>query len=148
HAAYIPLIDLLTHSPRGGIMRLVLSFLDDPNSPSSALNVLARRSDPKFVEHFLRKIGTNPGSALLQNIRRIDPATWLQSDPALVNAMDETAQHGAVVLAQTCGIRRDALYKFLEHLMRYGNLGGRRAAAAALSSIQGAEANQLVQQSL
>src|SRR5262249_37062081 len=117
HGAYIPLVDLLTHSPRGGIMRLVLSYLDDPNCPSAALNVMARRSDPKFVEHFLRKVVINPSSALTQNLRRIDPVGWIQSEPAIVDPMDETAQQGAVTLAQNCGIRRDDLYKFLEHLM-------------------------------
>jgi HEAT repeat protein len=148
HAAYVPLIELLTRSPRSGIVRLLLSFLDDPNCPSAALNVFARRSDLKFVEHFLRKIVANPSSALTQNLRRIDPVAWIQSDPALVDPMDDSAQQGSILLAQTCGIRRDDLFKFIEHVMRHGKAAGRRAAATALASIQGADANQLVQQSL
>src|SRR5262249_28976257 len=48
HSSYLALIDSLTHSPRSGVMRLLLSFLEDPQAPSAALTALAHRTDRKF----------------------------------------------------------------------------------------------------
>ena len=33
HAAFLAVIDVLTKSQRGGVIRLLLSFLDDPHVP-------------------------------------------------------------------------------------------------------------------
>ena len=38
---YRPLVDVLTHGPHNGVMRLLLSFLDDSRMPSSAVTILA-----------------------------------------------------------------------------------------------------------
>ncbi|MCR4415405.1 MAG: hypothetical protein NUV77_23590, partial [Thermoguttaceae bacterium] len=72
HAAFVTLMDLLARSPQGGIIRLLLSFLDDPQAPRAALSVVARRSDPKFVAHLLRRIGSEPSSAVAHNLKRIE----------------------------------------------------------------------------
>ena len=48
--SYRPIVEVLSHSPRGGIIRLVLSFLDDSHAPSAAITILARRGDERFVE--------------------------------------------------------------------------------------------------
>jgi hypothetical protein len=142
-AAYLPVIDVLTRSARGGIVRLVLSYLDDPCAPSSTLTVMSRRCDPKFLENFLRKLGVHPTTAINQNLRRMDTIAWMQNHLGILDPMDEVAQQGAVHLARTSGIQRTVAFKLVEHLMRRGKIEGRQAAAAALANFHGAEANRL-----
>ncbi|HEY2883402.1 MAG TPA: HEAT repeat domain-containing protein, partial [Pirellulales bacterium] len=145
---YRPVVDVLTHSQAGGVIRLMLSFLDDPEAPPAAINLLGRRVDLKFVEHFLRKIGSQPSAVAAQNLRRIDGVAWIQNNPQMVDQLDDAAQHGAVQLALSCGVSRDAVFKLIELLLHFGKPAGRRAAAAALAGFHGLEANLLAQEAL
>ena len=148
HGAYKTVIDLLTNSPRGGVIRLALSFLDDPQSPAAAVHVLGRRTDAKFVEHLLRKIGSQPTAVAAQNIRRIEQITWLQGQLTFVDQFDDALQHSAVQLALASGLSKASVFKLIVHLLNHGKPGGRRAAAAALAGFNGAEANQLAEQAV
>jgi HEAT repeat protein len=148
HVAYLGVIDLLTHSVQSGVIRLVLSFVDDPQAPSTVVKLLGRRCDPKFLEHFLHKIGSQPSAAAAQNLRRIDSIAWLNDHVALVDQLDDAAQHGAIQLALASSISRATKFKLIEHLLRFGKPAGRRAAASALAGFHGAEANQLAQEAL
>ena len=42
--SYMAIVSSLTHSTRTGVIRLALSFLDDPGAPSTALNILVHRA--------------------------------------------------------------------------------------------------------
>ncbi|HZZ28737.1 MAG TPA: HEAT repeat domain-containing protein [Pirellulales bacterium] len=148
HVAYLSVIDLLTHSTRGGVIRLVLSFLDDPQAPSTVIKLFGRRSDKLFLEHFLRKIGSQPSSVMTQNLHKIETICWMQDHVRLVDQLEEAVQGGSVQLALTSNISRHTKFKLIEHLVRFGKPAGRRAAALALASFQGAEANQLAQEAL
>ncbi len=143
NAAYLPLVDELLHNARGGVVRLLLSFLDDPHAPSSAIAVLARRSDVKFVQHLLRKIGFEPSAAAAQNLKRLDHISWVRHDDQLISGLDDAEQHSLVQLVMASGIKRLDVFKTIEYLLRHGKAGGRRAAALALAKFNGAEANSL-----
>jgi HEAT repeat protein len=148
HVAYLCVIDLLTRSPRPGVVRLVLSFLDDTQAPSTVIKLFGRRNDRKFLEHFLHKIGSQPSAAAAQNLHRIETISWLPDQVSLLDELDEAAQHGAVQLVLASDVHRDLKFKLIEHLLRFGKPVGRRAAAAALAIFHGAEANQLAQEAL
>jgi hypothetical protein len=148
HVAYLSVVDLLTRSARPGVVRLVLSFLDDPQAPSTIVKLFGRRTDRKFLEHFLHKIGAQPSAAAAQNLHRIETIVWFQDDVTLVDQLDDAAQHGAIQLALASDIHRQLKFKLIEHLLRFGKPGGRRAAALALAAFQGGEANQLAQEAL
>ena len=143
HPSYLPIIDVLTRSPRGGVIRLVLSYLDDAAAPSSAITLLAHRSDSRFVECLVRKIGSEPSAAAAANLKKIECIAWLQSEPTILDMLDDAAQHGAMQLALRSAMNRMAVLRMIEWLMQRGKPGGRRAAAAALAQFNGAEANAL-----
>src|SRR5262249_34380722 len=115
---------------------------------SSAIRILSRRCDPKFLEHFFRKVGAQPTNVAAQNLRRIDSIPWMQDQINLVDELDEAAQQGAIQFALACNISRATRYRLIEHLLRFGKPGGRRAAAHAVAAFHGAEATQLVQEAL
>lgn len=149
HPAYLSLLDELLHNPRGGVVRLLLSFLDDPHAPSAAIATLVRRSDQKFILHLLRRIGYAPTATAASNLKRVDTIAWLRGDlPAAIDSLDESAQHSLVQLVMACGMKRQDALRVIEHLLRMGNASGRRAAAQALARFNGAEANALALQAL
>ncbi|HZZ71214.1 MAG TPA: HEAT repeat domain-containing protein [Pirellulales bacterium] len=148
HPAFVPLIDMLAHSKRGGVMRLLLSFLDDPRAPSVGLNALAKRTDPKFIDYLLKKVGYEPSATASQNIKRLETISWLHADQRFVTTLDDASQHAAVQLAVRSGMNRQEVYQLLERLLNEGKVGGRRAAAQALAQFNGAQANGLALRTL
>ncbi|MEX0937811.1 MAG: HEAT repeat domain-containing protein [Pirellulales bacterium] len=143
HACYLTLVEALAHSSRSGVMRLMLSFLDDPQAPSAALSAIAHRSDAKFLRLLLYKVGYSPSVPVAQNLKRVSTIPWFRGDLAVLDDLDERAQQGAVSMAMASGIKRQEVYHVVRHLLQKGNLGGRRAAAGALADFSGAEANAL-----
>lgn len=141
--SFVAVIDALLHSERPGVMRLVLSFLDDPHPPSSVMQALGRRSGRKFVKHLLKKIGIEPSAAAAHNLKRVETWSWVRPGEGILEDLDEAEQHSAVKLIMASGMRRLESFKSIEYLARKGLVAGRRAAVEALAQFQGAEANRL-----
>lgn len=148
NSAYLDLVDVLLHSQRGGVLRLLLSFLEDPHPPTAALAALARRQDLKFIRHLLKKIGYEPSTAAAANLKKVESVPWLQSHPDLLDALDDAAQHSAVQLLMASGIKRLEAFKVIERLAVHGTPGGRRAAYEALAQFHGLEASSLTLRAL
>jgi HEAT repeat protein len=148
HPAYLTILEVLTHSTRPGVLRLLLSFLDDPTAPTAAMGVLAHRRDIQYLNYLLRKIGAEPSQAAAHNLKRVENIVWLRDDFRLLDELDEAGQEGAMQFALASNMKRLDVFPVIEHLLRYGNAGGRRAAAVALADFNGADANALTLLSL
>lgn len=147
-AVFLALVDVLSHSERSGVMRLLLDYLDDPDAPPMALSVAANRQDLKFLRLFLRKMGREPSAAAQQNLRRIKSLSWVPGNLGLLDALDEAAQYGAVRLVENAGIPRAQAFAVVSHLLQSGRPAARRQAARALSAFHGNEANALALKAL
>ncbi len=141
HAAFLPIIELLARSESGGIVRLLLSLLDDPHVPAAVLGVIAKRTDLRFVQHLLAKLGADPSPPAMQNLKKVQAVGWLHEGVAFLNQLDETGQHGVVRLVMNSGIPRLQAFTVIQQLLLHGKPGGRRAAALALAEFSGADAN-------
>jgi HEAT repeat protein len=148
HKAFAATIETLSHSPRKGVIRLLLSLLDDPHVPAAALAVIAGRQDARFVQYLLRKIGREPAPTVAQNLKRIDSVAWLQSGERPWESWDDAAQHAVVRLVMASGIPRPQALAVIEDLLQCGKAGGRREAARALAEFHGAQANALALKAL
>lgn len=148
HASYLAVIEVLTRSRQPGVIRLLLSYLDDPQAPSAPLTAIAHRDDREFVEPFLRRIGSEPSAAVRRSLARIDQFAWLRPGQSLLDELDEAAQHSTVELVTASGMNRLAAFQTISHLVLNGKPAGRRAATKALAAFHGIEANQLALKAL
>ncbi len=148
HPSFLIMVDVLSHSNGIGVIRLLLSYLDDPHVPSAVLTVIGKRSDAKFVRYFLRKIGRQPSDVVAGNLKRMQSITWLSQGGELFAELDEPAQHGTIQLAMHAGIPRREAFVVVEQMLLYGEPGARREAAAALGEFPGADANNLALKAL
>jgi HEAT repeat protein len=140
---FSPLIDVLGNSSRPGVERLLLSYLDDPFAPLPALQVMVRRRDVAFLRRLLRRIGAEPAPVVRTNLKRIESIPWMQVNLALLDALGDHEQPGAVQLAAASGIPRQLAFEAVAYLLRHGTLAGRRAAAQALAGFRGPAADEL-----
>ena len=145
---YLVMVDVLTHSPRPGVMRLLLSFLDDPAAPSAALGILAHRHDSTFIRHLLRRVGCEPAAVAAHNLQRIEHFPWLRDNLRLLDELDDASQEALIRMISTSGMRRLDVFPVLAYLLQNGKPGGRCAAASTLRDYNGAEANALILEAL
>ncbi len=148
HGAFLAMIDVLAKSTQRGVLRLLLSFLDDADAPSATFTVLAGRSDSRFVHYLMRKIGREPTNAMAPNLKRITAIPWLGDCRRIVDQLDDAGQHSAVRFVMCSGVPRQQAMIVVESVLLHGKPGGRREAARALAEFQGSEANALAKRAL
>lgn len=148
HPAFVTVIDVLTNSPRPGIMRLLLNSLDDPGACLPALSLIGRRTDTEFVHLLMERIGRSPSSVVARNLKRIEHIAWLSNAPHVLIGLDDADQAIAVRFVVGTSVSRAQAFGVVKHLLIYGKREGRRAAAAALAEFSGVEANDLAIQAL
>ena len=141
HAAFATMVNVLAKSDRGGVLRLLLACLDDPNAPSVVFSVIGNRSDARFVHFLLRKIGLEPSEAMARNLKRVGTIGWLDRCEVMLDALDDAQQHAAVKFVMAAGVPRSRAQGMIEHVLIHGKPGGRRAASEALAEFHGARAN-------
>jgi HEAT repeat protein len=148
HVAHATVIDLMSHSDRGGVLRLVLGFLDDPQPPRRALAILSQRTDLKFLRHLCDRIADEPSPTVTQNLHRLDDIRWADPKQGILDRLGSEEQEAAVELLMATGLHRQQLFQVVQHLLRNGDPPGRRAAAKALSQFSGPESNVLALEAL
>lgn len=143
HICYLILMEVFGKSEHPAVMRLVVSYLDDPRAPAATLHAVAKRSDPKFVRYLLRHLGLELSATVRQNLKRIDNFRWLKNGTGIIDYLDNSGQVSLVQLVLAAGIPRQQAFSTIEHLLLNGKPAGRREAAAALAAFNGADANAL-----
>jgi len=142
------MMDLFTQSPRPCIMKLLLSYLDDPYAPLPALHALGRRRDISWLRQLCRRIGDDPATAVKINLKRIENIPWVKAHRFLLDALQENEQPGAVRLVTLSGLPRLEALEGLAQILKTGLPQGRRAAAEAMAEFRGVEANSVAQQAM
>lgn len=144
---FAPIVETLTTSDRPGVLRLLLSWLDDPRPPVAGLQALFRRTDVRTVEAVLRKIGAEPAPVVRVNLRRIDAIAFLTDQSRLADLNDD-AQEAAVAATAAAGLKPEDRLRVLEWFARRGKPAGRRAAVVAANELRGPHPTALVLRAL
>lgn len=142
-----PLIEALTTSQRGGVIRVLLSFLEDPQMPQAAREVIANRCDVKFVENLFQQVEPWLSRTVADSLARFNDFAWAVPKHPLWEQLDD-AQRPAVRVIMASALKRDKRIKVLGYLLENGKPEGQRAAAAALADFKSPEATVLVVKNL
>ena len=141
-------VDVLTESEQGGVVRLLLSFLDAQHVPQAVRNAFGRRTDAKFAQNSLRTLSSGYSKTAQEMLSRVDHVAWAQPGHPVLRDLDETGQSDAVRFILSTAMSKQHVLKTLEYLLQEGNAGGRRGRGAALEQFECPEANALVVRSL
>jgi HEAT repeat protein len=139
---------VLQRSTRPGVIRLLLSYLDDPHAPRPAMISSAGRCDLQFIRHLLRKVGNQPPQVVRNNLRRIDEIPWLSYASDIYAALSESEQAAAIQVVSEANLPQSRALQLLSLGLQDGSSAGRRAAAAGLVKFSGAEAEEIAWQAL
>lgn len=142
--AYVTLLHVLSHSPRPGVIRLVLDSLDHSRAPSAFYSILARRDDIDFVRQMLSRFVDGTPKSAKSNLKRIDSFHWLSDDLNLVSEFSSDEMRGALHLTMASGMSRIRVFELVEFVLTNGEPEARREAAKLLVEFRGAEANAAI----
>ncbi|MBX7167332.1 MAG: HEAT repeat domain-containing protein [Pirellulales bacterium] len=145
HNTYVALVEVLHHSSRPGVARLLLSYLDENRPPSAALSLIGRRGDVKFVRHLAQRVGDEVSPTHVLNLKRIEAWAWAAPEAGVLAQLDDAPQSAAAAIVMCSGYDRRKALKTIQYLLQHGTTGGRRTAARLLAEFNGVEANALAQ---
>ncbi|MHB8903358.1 MAG: HEAT repeat domain-containing protein [Thermoguttaceae bacterium] len=145
---HAPLIEVMKTSQRGGVIRLLLSFLEDPQMPNTARNVLATREDVKFLDNLAAHVGPRPTKVLVESLATFRNIGWAQADHPVFEQLGDATQENLVTVLLHSGIKRGDLLTTLGHILLRGKPGGRRAAARAMVLFQEPLATEFIRSAL
>jgi HEAT repeat protein len=142
------MVDILSNSQRGGVIRVLLGFLEDHQMPIVVKNIITSRTDMKFVKNLLEHVGPSPSRAVSQTLSMLDSIAWARPGHETLMELDETCQFNAVRLLVASRIPREEVLEMLGFLLAEGNAGGRRASAEALGKFTEPQATAMIVRAL
>ncbi len=141
--AHQPMMELLAESLQGGVMRLLLAYLDDATPPLAVIQTLAGRSDLRFVRHLVRATGNRPSRGVAKTLSEIKSIAWATPDCPVLDELDGPEQAKAVTLLAATSLPKSQVLGVFDHFLQHGKPEGRRAVAQALQKFEGKEATML-----
>lgn len=130
------------------MIELLVALLHDAAIPESTLQIIARRTDRRFLDVLLHGQKQPVALRVLKNMSRLRNVTWLEREREVLLELDGRAQTVAVELAQASGLDRDCVLELLTMLMKRGTAEGRWASCRALAEFRGEQADALVREAL
>ncbi len=141
---HAPLVETMKTCQQGGVVRLLLSFLEDAQMPNVARNVLATREDAKFLDNVAKYVGRKPTKTVRESLATFKSFSWAQANHPAFEEIDDASQEGLVTILVHSGVKRPQVRETLGYLLLHGKPGGRRAAARAIEQFSEPEATKLV----
>lgn len=138
------IVEVLSESTSGGVIRLLLGFLEDSQMPQVIRGILASRTDEKFVANLLEKVGSRPSRSVAASLKRFDTFAWALPNHEVFEKLDGDVQGYAVETLAASSMDRTKVLDLLGFLLLDGKPKGRQAAARRLAEFEGPEANTLV----
>ena len=138
--------ELLQTGTHRSYLRILLSYLDDLESPAIMDEIIAERSDELFVRKLLEVIGRDPSPEFRTALKRFQSIAWLDASNPKLPALVEVLETNAVQLLQSVSFPKErtiALYRFF---LERPSVESRRAAATAVRWLVGAELNHMLLQ--
>jgi hypothetical protein len=116
---------LLASSPRLGVIRLLLNFLDTVYTPLPCRKVISARHDISFLRCFLKKVNDDLTGNAKANLKRIANFDWLGHDLSGLLALNGSEQSGLVMLVMVSSLDRAIAFDVLRFLIHSGQPEGR-----------------------
>ncbi len=138
------IIDLLENNEEGSYYRLLLSFVDDSNSPPVIDLILTSKDEKKFIHHLLKAIGDSPSQITKDALKRFKEFRWITPDNKMIPELIEGEEAAFVQLIANANLPRETTLAMFELVFHLPSVEGRRAAAKAIRAFSGDDVNRIL----
>lgn len=136
--------EFLLNGQHGSYIRLLLSYLDDPDSPAVIDEILVTRSDAFFVRKMLESVGVNPAQEFQDALKRFRSFAWLTPRNPALPELVEGLEVCAVQLLQASSFPKYQLIALYRFFLDRPSVESRRAAANAVRRLVGDDVNSML----
>ena len=142
-AACKKMVAMLAEAEHGSLLRLLFSYVDDPDSPGLVDEILTTKSDINFVHKLLETVGPMPTPDFKAALKRLKGFEWFKvGNPNLPKLVDGL-EPAAVQLLVSSGMPKEDVLRLLRFFLKRPAVESRRAAAEALKLYVGEEINDM-----
>ena len=125
-------------------LRVLLNYVDDPNSPGTMDEIISERSDALFVRKLLEYVGLDPNHDFRTALKRFKDFAWFRADnPELPNLV-AGFERNAVQLLQSVSFPKERVLPLYRFFLERESVDARRAAAESVRWLVGEEINHLL----
>ena len=124
--------------------RVLLNYLDDPDSPGTMDAIISERSDVLFVRKLLEYVGPDPSPEFRSAVKRFQEFVWFRADNPELPEIVEGLERNAVQLLQSVNFPKERVIPLYRFFLERESVDSRRAAAESVRWLLGEEINHLL----
>ena len=136
--------ELLREGTHRSYFRLLLSYLEDLESPATMDVIISERSDALFVRKLLEVIGLDPSPELRTALKRFTDVVWFDAENPELPRLVEALEPQAIQLLQSLSLPKERVISLYRFFLERPSVESRRAAAESARWVIGAEINRLL----
>ncbi|MDR0336241.1 MAG: HEAT repeat domain-containing protein [Planctomycetaceae bacterium] len=136
--------EFLLNGQHGSYIRLLLSYLGDPDSPAVIDEILTTRSDSFFVRKMLEFVGVNPSSEVQDALKRFRSFSWFVSTNPNLPELVQELEPCAVQLLQASSLPKYQMVALYRFFFERSSVESRRSAAVAVRRLVGDDVNAML----
>ncbi|MDR3182267.1 MAG: hypothetical protein LBT89_04980 [Planctomycetaceae bacterium] len=136
--------ELLLSGEHGSYIRLLLSYLNDAESPATMDQIIKQRNDALFVRKMLEYVGKDPSLDLREALKRFNEFAWFTTENPQLPELVEGLEVCAVQLLQSASFPKDRTVRLYHFFFERHSPESRRAAAESVRRLVGEEVNRML----
>jgi hypothetical protein len=127
-------------------LRILLNYVDDPDSPVTVDAIISERSDVFFVRKLLEYVGTDPSPEFRTALKRFKDLAWFHAKNPDLPALVEGLEPNAVQLLQSVSFSKERVIPLYRFFFERPSVESRRAASESVRWLVGEDINRLLLQ--
>jgi len=136
--------ELLRTGTHRSYFRLLLSYLDDIDSPATMDVILSERSDALFVRKLLEVIGRDPSPECRTALKRFTNMVWFDAKNPELPELIAGLEPNAIQLLQSLSLPKERVIPLYRFFLARPSVESRRAAAESVRCVIGEEINRML----
>ena len=124
--------------------RVLLNYLDDPDSPGTMDAIISERSDALFVRKLLEFVGRDPNPDFRTALKRFRDLAWFRTDNPELPELVEGLEPNAVQLLQSVSFPKERVIPLYHFFLDRKSVESRRAAAESVRWLVGEDINRML----
>ena len=125
-------------------LRVLLNYVDDPDSPGTMDQIISERSDSLFVRKLLEYVGLDPSPEFRSALKRFPELAWFRADNPELPELVEGLEPNAVQLLESVSFPKAVILPLYRFFFERESVESRRAAAESVHWMVGEEINRLM----
>jgi len=125
-------------------IRVLLNYLNDPDSPGMMDEIISERSDALFVRKLLEFVGHDPSPEFRSALKRFQDLAWFHADNPKLPELVDGLEPNAVQLLQSVNFPKERVIPLYHFFLERESVESRRAAAESVRWIIGEEINWML----